>query len=111
MIRLLREWKGADGHREVQVVGGDVHVGGHTDVLHHGTTVFRQLITSPVTNKPPRWWDFHALRALLETNQRLSESYRFEHHDFTSKRNYGMLVMRASDGRAPTVRAGLECEP
>ncbi|HKJ24036.1 MAG TPA: hypothetical protein VKB65_04385, partial [Myxococcota bacterium] len=64
-----------------------------------------------ITNKPPRWWEFQALRVLLESNQRLSESYSFEHRDFTSKRNYGLLVLRASDGRSPTVRAGLEREP
>ena len=88
-----------------------MHVGGHTEIRHRGDLLFRQLITSPVTNRPPRWWEFLALRGLLETNERLSESYRFEHHDFTSKRNYGFLVMRASTGRAPTVRAGLEMEP
>lgn len=82
MVRALREWKAArGGQRELLVVGGDVHVGGHTYIKHEGVKIFDQLITSPITNVPPKWYEFYGLLILTEAEERLTGSYSYEHHD------------------------------
>ena len=41
MLRALRRWKEARIDRDLLVLGGDVHIGGHTEVIHedHSRTV------------------------------------------------------------------------
>jgi len=112
MIRLLRNWKEAGrGERELLILGGDVHVGGHTEVRHHGQAILNQLITSPITNKPPSWPQFHGLRLLLETEQRLAGSYTWEHHHFTRQRNYALVVIRVPHRGTPTMNGYLVAPP
>jgi phosphodiesterase/alkaline phosphatase D-like protein len=108
MVRALREWKAAiPGQRELLVVGGDVHVGGHTHVKHEGVTIFNQLITSPITNTPPKWYAFYGLLLLTEAEEKLTGSYSYEHHDFTNKRNYGVIMVRVPSNGTPRVEGTL----
>jgi len=108
MVRALREWKqAAPGQRELLVVGGDVHVGGQTQIKHEGATIFNQLITSPITNTPPKWYAFYGLVVLTEAEQDLTGSYSYEHHDFTNKRNYGIIVVRVPPMGTPKVEGAL----
>lgn len=108
MVRALREWKAAvPGQRELLVVGGDVHVGGHTDIKHEDATIFNQLITSPITNVPPKWYAFYGLLILTESEEKLTSSYSYEHHDFTNKRNYGIIIVRVPPKGTPRVEGTL----
>lgn len=108
MVRALREWKAAiPGERQLLVVGGDVHVGGHTDIKHDDVTVFNQLITSPISNVPPKWYAFYGLLILTEAEEKLTGSYSYEHHDFTNKRNYGIIVVRVPPNGTPKVEGTL----
>lgn len=100
-IRLLRRWKEAGENRDLLIVGGDVHLGGYTDIKHNEKVIFRQLISSPITNKPPRWFERLALKGLLELNENLGMSYSFEHRNITGKRNFGIAMLRTPVG-APT---------
>jgi len=108
-IRALRKWKqaAAAGQREVIVVGRDVHVGGHTDIEHNGEVIFRRLISSPITNKPPGWFLYALMGGVLETNARLSPIYSFEHHDMTRSRNFGLVLLRAPVGGPAYVSTSL----
>jgi hypothetical protein len=108
MVRALREWKEANlGQRELLVVGGDVHVGGHTEIEHAGSTIFKQLITSPITNTPPKWYEFLGLKILTETEEKLTSSYSYEHYDLTNKRNYGIIMVRVPSAGTPRVEGSL----
>ena len=108
MVRALREWKQAiPGERELLVVGGDVHVGGHTDIKHDDTTIFKQLITSPITNVPPKLHAFVGLKLLLETAEDITATYSYKHHDFTNKRNYGIILVRVPSTGTPRVEGTL----
>lgn len=106
MIRELRRWK-EKGERELLVVGGDVHVGGHTHIEHEGATIFNQLITSPITNDPPKWYEFYGLKILTEVGETLSSSYSYEHYDLTNKRNYGIILVRVPANGTPRVEGSL----
>lgn len=97
-LRTLRRWKEAGrGARDLIVVAGDVHVGGHTRILHRGRPVFSQLVSSPITNRPPRWFAYLLIRGLLELDEDLGWSYRFEHHDYTGRRNFGLVIAHAEN--------------
>jgi phosphodiesterase/alkaline phosphatase D-like protein len=106
-LRTLRQWKEARPDRCLLLLGGDVHVGGHTDVTHDGTPFCTQLITGTITNKPPAWFGYALLRGILETQERLGDRYRFEHHDFTNDRAFGIALLRSTAGMAPHVSASL----
>jgi hypothetical protein len=108
MVRALREWKAAvPGERELLVVGGDIHVGGHTDIKRDGETVFKQLITSPITNVTHKWFAFYGLLLLSEAEQSLTGSYTYKHRDFTNKRNYGIVMVRVPPKGLPRVEGTL----
>lgn len=109
MLRALRTWK-ANGGRELLVVGGDVHIGCQTDIKHDDQTIYKQLITSPITNTPPSWIAYTALETLLESEEALTDSYSFEHFNYTRRRNYGLIIVRVpTDPReTPKVSGGLE---
>lgn len=106
LIRLLRQWKD-QGDRELLVVGGDVHVGCKTDIKHQDKTIFKQLITSPITNKPPHDIAFLFMKAALELDQRISDSYSFEHYDYTNERNFGIVLVRVPQTGVPHVEGSL----
>ena len=107
-VRALRAWKQArDGERELLVLGGDVHIGGETQVYHGESPLFRQLITSPMTNKPPNSLLFFGLRALLAGGDTLGESYSFEHENLTRRRNYGIVLVRVPASGTPRVEGSL----
>lgn len=108
MIRLLRYWKQKEKNREVFVLGGDVHIGGYTDIRYRDQSIFKQLITSPITNRPPRWYEFYGVRALMETHQGLGDRYSFEHSNFTHHRNYGVVLVRTSKEKGTGIVGGLE---
>jgi hypothetical protein len=110
LIRALRRWKedSTAGRRELLVVGGDVHVGGHTQIKYHDKVIFQQLITSPITNNPPKWFEFYGIRLLSESQENLGDSYSFEHHNYTNRRNYGIIVVGVPEPNAtPKVEATL----
>lgn len=108
MVRALREWKeAAPGQRELLVVGGDVHVGGETRIMRDKTAIFKQLITSPITNTPPKWYAFYGLLVLTKAEEDLTGSYSYKHHDFTNKRNYGIIVVRVPPLGTPKVEGTL----
>jgi phosphodiesterase/alkaline phosphatase D-like protein len=106
MLRALRQWKAGGSGREVLVLGGDVHVGGHTEIKHQGNLIYRQLITSPITNRPPGLLAFLGVRALMLGEERLGMDYSFRHFDFTHRRNFGVVVARVPAGPGPAKLEG-----
>jgi hypothetical protein len=109
MLRALREWKECMPGRELLVVGGDVHLGGETEIRHIGKAIFRQLTTSAITNSAPPFLAYAAIRLLLEQQEDLDASYSFEHMDFTHKRNFGIVMVRIPAGVAeqPLIKGSL----
>ena len=97
-IRALRRWQrggnSGAGARRVLVLGGDVHIGCKTRIKHNGDTIFNQLITSPMATRPPRNYEFFGMKILMEMAKNISDTYSFDHYDFTNKRNYGVVAVR-----------------
>jgi hypothetical protein len=107
-LRALRRWKQEkNGEREVLVVGGDVHIGCHTEIKHEGQLIFRQLVTSPITNKPPSWLAFQGLKGCLEVEQTLGDGYAFEHDRYVRSRNFGIVLARVPAQGQPKIEGSL----
>lgn len=105
LLLLLRDWKRAVPGREVTLVGGDAHISGHTFIFDGSERLFRQVVTSPMSNlrlKPHEFWVFLAVAEIdshlpLPNGQALS----FQHRNFLNERSY----IRISLGRQGVVDA------
>jgi len=40
-MKLLREWKERQSGRELTIVAGDIHHGGHTDIFYEKKPLFK----------------------------------------------------------------------
>jgi hypothetical protein len=91
-------------------VGSDVHIGCHTDIGHEGEAIYKQLFTSPLTNKLPVWLAYTFLKGLLQFEEDLTDSYSFGHSSYIRNRNHGLIVFRilAKAAAVPKVSGGLE---
>lgn len=100
-LRMLRFWiqsPNAAGDRQALVIGGDVHVGGISEVKHLGKLLFKQLIASPITYRPPSAIEFFGITQLAKNPETVAESYTIEHGQFTNRRNYGLVMVRIPVG-------------
>ncbi|XP_024371364.1 uncharacterized protein [Physcomitrium patens] len=92
MIDSLCEWKNA-ASREVLVLGGDVHCGGHSDIIKNHEILFRQLTTSAIANVPLPKSAYYFMRAAGRLGG-LTDEYKFRHHKWTRSRNYGLVQVK-----------------
>ncbi|GAQ85600.1 hypothetical protein KFL_002440060 [Klebsormidium nitens] len=94
-LTRLVEWKGrvaaGAGGRELYIFGGDVHCGGHSDILLGDQLVFRQLTSSAIANHPLPTTAYTVLRLAGDTLEDLGENFSFHHHHWTRRRNYGLV--------------------
>ena len=118
MLVEVRRWLAADPSRCVLFLGGDVHVGGETSIQcrtpdSHWEELCRQLITSPVTNRPHgtmAWWGIRNL--LLRGVHSIGRTFRFDHEEssFTNRRNFAVLTMVSASRGEPRIHASLELD-
>lgn len=93
MLDLCRQWKMANPARELTFVGGDVHVGGHSEITLNGEVVFQQMITSAISNYRLSQFEFFVGNLTKEYVNELSDGWGFKHRGFTRERNYGLLTV------------------
>ncbi|KAI5054986.1 hypothetical protein GOP47_0030131 [Adiantum capillus-veneris] len=89
MVDSLQRWKESKICREVIVLGGDVHCGGHSCILKSGETLFYQLTTSPIANMPLPKTVYYAMRFAEQLER--NEGFRFHHFNWTRARNFGIV--------------------
>ncbi|CAM6102417.1 unnamed protein product [Calypogeia fissa] len=90
MVDILCEWKRTFNTREVLVLGGDVHCGGHSDIVKDHQMVYRQLTTSAIANHSLPKSAYYLLRA-AGTLSGVGQPFSFRHHNWTRSRNYGIV--------------------
>lgn len=89
-LDLLRTWKERRDGRDIILVGGDVHVGGHTDVFYHDKPVFKHFTTSAINGQVVKKVEELILR-LFQKYGKLKNGYGFKHHGWTKENNYGIV--------------------
>ncbi|KAG0620338.1 hypothetical protein M758_4G208700 [Ceratodon purpureus] len=93
MIDSLSNWKSSGTGREVLVLGGDVHCGGHSVIMKNHKILFRQLTTSAIANVPLPKSAYYFMRAAGGLG-RLQHDYGFRHKKWTRCRNYGLVQVK-----------------
>jgi len=93
-INSLADHRQSHKSQEMILVGGDIHIGGFTDIFRDGKPVFRQIISSGVGQRTKdSLITFHDdLMAQKEFN--LGAGFTFKHHDWTYHRNYATMEMK-----------------
>lgn len=93
MIDCLYKWKTSKEHRDILILGGDVHCGGHSTIQVSKSIAFCQLTTSAIANRPLPKSVYYTLR-LAEQLGSLTTIYTFTHHHWTRARNYGIVQIK-----------------
>ncbi|XP_024533319.1 uncharacterized protein LOC9651288 [Selaginella moellendorffii] len=93
MIEALVNWK-ESGRREVMVLGGDVHCGGHSQIFRGDQVLLNQFTTSAIANRPLPKPAYYFMRAAGRLGV-LGNDYKFKHHHWTRSRNYGLMGIRS----------------
>ncbi|EFJ18068.1 hypothetical protein SELMODRAFT_444647 [Selaginella moellendorffii] len=94
MIDALASWKAAQDGRQVLVLGGDVHCGGHSEVLKDNEVVFQQLTSSAIANTPLPKTAYYFMRLVGRLGGSLRTGYTFKHYHWTRSRNYGLVRVK-----------------
>jgi len=90
--------------RRLTLVGGDVHVGGHTRLFKHGHLVMEQLVSSAIANHIIPAVAFAIASMVQNAYTKLDDGWEFNHQPFTRKRNYGLVdTMAPEAGTKPAV--------
>lgn len=90
--------------RRLTLVGGDVHVGGHTRLFKNGHLVMEQLVSSAMANHVLPAIAFAIASMVQNAYTKLEDEWEFNHQPFTRKRNYGLVdTMAPEAGGKPSV--------
>jgi len=83
--------------RVLSLVGGDVHVGGHTRLYRHGHLVLEQLVSSAIANHIIPNMAFVVGSTIQNAYTELDDGWAFRHQTFTRWRNYALLTVEEDD--------------
>lgn len=102
-LQLIDTWvhhHRAPGHREVLLLGGDLHFAMKTVVTSAstGAPVMRQVVTSAVANKPPCCFQYYPMKWLAACCTSLGRgSYRYEHSEHAPVQNFVVFHVELSE--------------
>lgn len=103
-LDMLRKWSAPES-RTLLVLGGDLHIGMSTNVKYKDQIVFRQMITTAISNKPPPcpvyWWMRMFMSGCCSS---IAFNYKAEHSGFLNERNFGYIEMRAPADGKPDIK-------
>ena len=100
LLGLLKKWKKAKCGREITLIGGDVHVGGHTDLYYKDEGVFKQFTTSAINNEVPKKYQFEIMQFFQKMFGDLGKGLSYEHYDWVRFNNYGLVSVHCSNGES-----------
>ena len=78
-------------------ISGDVHIGCFTSIFKNDEYVLQQMITSPISQKPPTGFEKKVMDLLRFSQHELYSGYSFKHSDGTNECNFGIVQLRLND--------------
>jgi len=114
MLNMLYNWSEASPTRNIVLSGGDVHLGGLTEVYRYQKLWAKELTVGPISNKVISGPMMSATNLLRYLGNKMPSDWRFKHQPYHGKRNFGMVRTWATqNGRPETsmslVEAGRGC--
>ena len=95
LLDTIQLWKDSDSERQVLFVGGDVHMGGYSEIYYKNQPFGRQLVTSGINQIKIEKYKSLAEKALIKLNDSLKRDYTYIHHNFIAQKNYGTVSFSA----------------
>jgi len=80
--------------QEIFLVGGDVHVGGHTEIYKNGVPCFKQIVSSGIGQRTKESIIKYCKKVLAQTDTNLPGGFSFKHHDWSHNRNYATVELK-----------------
>ncbi|KAL4475120.1 hypothetical protein ABPG74_001816 [Tetrahymena malaccensis] len=112
LLKKLYDWKFDPkfNGREVTIVCGDLHLGGHTDIYFKKKQAFKQFTSSAITNGLKQGRE----RILNHLGYTISEimpqgEFSYDHHGWTGQNNYGATHFRNVINKANQRVNSVEC--
>jgi len=90
LLDLLRSWKERRAGRELLIVGGDIHMGGTTDILYKGKKIFAQFVSSAINSKEVSSFE-KGLMDLMMKMGKINGDYTCCHGKWKKRNNYGIV--------------------
>ena len=104
---LLRRWQSKNPNKELLIVGGDVHLGGHTELYYHKNNFVHQLVTSGINQiNIPKYRQL-LYNGLLGVSHTLTNDYCWYHFDWTIDKNYGLAKFSIQNNQNPHIETQL----
>ena len=99
LLDILRGWKEHKGNREITLIGGDVHIGGYTEVFYKKKPLFKQFTTSTINNdKIQTKLEFVVVKFFQNLKGKIESDYSYKHYDWTRENNYGLMKTGNKNG-------------
>jgi len=100
LFEILRKWKLRREGGEVTLIGGDVHVGGHTEIFDKEDRLFKQFTTSAINNTVPKKHESKVIDILQKASGNFEKEYFYNHIDWIRYNNYGLLEVKNVNGES-----------
>jgi len=81
---------------ETMLISGDVHIGCYTSIFKDDEYILKQMITSPISQKPPTNFEMKVMNLLRFSQNELANGYVFVHSTGINECNYGLVELRLS---------------
>jgi hypothetical protein len=102
LLESLDRWRSLDRtHRDVILLGGDVHMGGFTEISMpaHPEDKIHQITSSPISNEEFNQVILNTTKTGQGAVSKLLDGATFVHKDWTGERNYGLLNIALRERR------------
>eukprot|EP01006_Ploeotia_vitrea_P049425 TRINITY_DN67337_c3_g1_i11.p1 TRINITY_DN67337_c3_g1~~TRINITY_DN67337_c3_g1_i11.p1 ORF type:complete len:544 (-),score=25.75 TRINITY_DN67337_c3_g1_i11:1440-3071(-) len=100
LLELIWQWKSRAPWRHVILAGGDVHLGGYTEVYRGDKWAFTQLIVGPIANLEHPHFVMLGSQVLKKMLTAMPHGWTWQHYNWTKKRNFGIISLQEE---TPTV--------
>jgi hypothetical protein len=99
LLGLLRAWKLRDPSRRIVMVGGDMHLGGYSNVFWGQDFFCQQMLVGPISNMPPKGPSMFGTKAINAFNNQHGEGWSADHFGWFAARNVGLIKTTPQVGR------------
>ena len=90
LLDLIRGWKQRRSDRDLVIVGGDIHLGGTTDVMYAGQKLCTQFVCSAINSHESHWLEKGIMDLVMKWGK-VNSDYTFMHRKWTKRNNYGVV--------------------
>ncbi|KAL4430485.1 hypothetical protein ABPG74_005410 [Tetrahymena malaccensis] len=95
LLKKLYDWKfqNTNLNREVTIICGDIHFGGHTDIYFQNKPAFKQFTSSSITNGVKDKFKRVLSYVGATVSEDLKGGFHFCNHGWTGNNNYGWTLI------------------